>query len=95
MLCLAGCSRGCDGPAMIVAGRGDIVTTGSGSHTVTPGNWLDAGHQAEIPDFPAADAMRMVVCDAAEGDEPEIILEPDSRFSFGASCPIRAEPSTR
>ena len=70
--------NGGGGDDAIIAGRGDIVTTGSGSDTVMLGDWLAADHQAEILDFSAANDMLMVFYDETDGAEPDITLEPDS-----------------
>jgi len=69
--------NGGGGDDVILAGRGDVVTTGSGADTVLLGDWLTADHQAEILDFSADDDMLMVFYDET-GPEPEITLEPDA-----------------
>jgi Ca2+-binding RTX toxin-like protein len=68
--------NGGGGDDVILAGRGDSVTTGSGADTVLLGDWLAAGHQAEILDFSASDDMLMVFYDET-GPEPDIALAPD------------------
>ncbi|MGX0903463.1 Ca2+-binding RTX toxin-like protein [Roseovarius sp. MBR-79] len=69
--------NGGGGDDVILVGRGDIVTTGSGADTVLLGDWLTADHQAEILDFSASDDMLMVFYDET-GPEPDISLEPDA-----------------
>jgi Ca2+-binding RTX toxin-like protein len=69
--------NGGGGGDAIIAGRGDIVTTGSGADTVMLGDWLDGDHQAEILDFSVAQDMLMVFYHEG-GPEPEITLEPDA-----------------
>jgi Ca2+-binding RTX toxin-like protein len=70
--------NGGGGDDTIMAGRGDIVTTGSGSDTVMLGDWLDAGHQAEILDFSVATDMLVVFYGETESAGPDIALKPDS-----------------
>ena len=55
-----------------------ISTTGGGADSVILGDWLDAGHQAEILDFSVQDDMLLVFHDAPEGEEPEIALQRDA-----------------
>ncbi|WP_210878585.1 calcium-binding protein [Roseovarius autotrophicus] len=65
------------GDDVILAGRSDIVTTGSGADRVVLGDWLDAAHQVEILDFSAEHDLLMVVYDKT-GPEPDIALAPDA-----------------
>ena len=70
--------NGGGGDDTILAGRDDVVTTGSGADTVILGDWLDAEHQAEIVDFSAETDMLVVMYDDAAGPEPNITLAPDA-----------------
>ena len=69
--------NGGGGDDVILAGKGDVVTTGSGADSVLLGDWLTAAHQAEILDFSPADDMLMVFYDDTV-PEPEVTLEPDA-----------------
>jgi Ca2+-binding RTX toxin-like protein len=69
--------NGGSGDDVILAGQEDVVSTGAGADQVILGDWLTAGHQAEILDFSVAEDTLLVVYDDAAGEVPEIGLVSD------------------
>jgi len=69
--------NGGSGDDVILAGQEDVVSTGAGADQVILGDWLTAGHQAEILDFSLAEDTLLVVYDDAAGEAPEVGLASD------------------
>ncbi len=69
--------NGGGGDDLITAGAGDIVTGGAGADTVLLGEWLSAGHQAQILDFEPDEDTLMVIFNDLENDAPDVDLAPD------------------
>ncbi|MDZ7709491.1 MAG: hypothetical protein U5K36_04950 [Roseovarius sp.] len=86
--------NGGSGDDVILAGRDDIVTTGTGADSVVLGDWLDADHQAEILDFSPDEDRLLVVYDDTDGTVPEITLEPDSDNPAHQRLLVDGEPIT-
>ena len=70
--------NGGGGNDMILAGKDDIVTPGTGADTVALGDWITPGHAAEILGFSAEDDGIMVLFDDNTDADPQLTLEMDS-----------------
>ncbi len=86
--------NGGPGDDVILAGKEDIVTTGTGADSVILGDWLDGEHQAEMLDFSPDEDALVVVYDDAAGAEPEVTLEPDAENPDHQRLLLNGEPIT-
>ncbi len=69
--------NGGSGDDLILAGHGDLITTGAGADTVLLGDWIEEGQAVEIVDFQPEEDRLIVFYDAQAGDEPSLSLEPE------------------
>ena len=71
--------NGGGGDDLIVAGAGDVVTSGEGTDRIALGDWIGSGGAAQITDYHAQDDSLLFVWDdsAAAGAEPPLAILPD------------------
>ena len=71
--------NGGGGDDTILTGKDDTVAGGAGADEIILGDWITAGHQAQIMDYePQEDSLLFVWDDSdAEAEEPEVRLAPD------------------